>query len=68
MCRGERLLVPALASTFIAAFRVSFENFSTSRICEPVEIARAALFLASDDASFVNGETLYVDNGLMART
>jgi NAD(P)-dependent dehydrogenase (short-subunit alcohol dehydrogenase family) len=38
------------------------------RICEPVEIARAALFLASDDASFVNGETLYVDNGLMART
>lgn len=38
------------------------------RICEPEEIARAALFLASDDASFVNGECLFVDNGLMVRT
>jgi NAD(P)-dependent dehydrogenase (short-subunit alcohol dehydrogenase family) len=38
------------------------------RICEPVEVARAVLFLASDEASFVNGETLYIDNGLMATT
>jgi NAD(P)-dependent dehydrogenase (short-subunit alcohol dehydrogenase family) len=27
------------------------------------EAARAALFLASDDASFINGTGLYVDNG-----
>ena len=38
------------------------------RICEPVEVARAALFLASNDASFINGETLFVDNGMMVRT
>ena len=38
------------------------------RICEPVEIARAVLFLASEDASFINGETLFVDNGLSVRT
>lgn len=38
------------------------------RICEPEEVARAALFLASEDASFVNGECLFVDNGLMVRT
>jgi NAD(P)-dependent dehydrogenase (short-subunit alcohol dehydrogenase family) len=38
------------------------------RICEPIEIARAALFLASDDASFINGETLIVDNTLSVRT
>jgi enoyl-[acyl-carrier-protein] reductase (NADH) len=28
----------------------------------------AALFLASSDASFINGETLFVDNGMMVRT
>lgn len=33
------------------------------RICEPEEVASAALFLASDDASFINGAALYVDNG-----
>ena len=32
------------------------------RICEPEEVARAALFLASDDARFVNGASLVVDN------
>jgi NAD(P)-dependent dehydrogenase (short-subunit alcohol dehydrogenase family) len=32
------------------------------RLCEPEEVARAALFLASDEASFVNGAQLMVDN------
>ncbi|WP_321812310.1 SDR family NAD(P)-dependent oxidoreductase [Burkholderia sp. BCC1985] len=33
------------------------------RLGEPGEIASAALFLASDDASFVNGIELFVDGG-----
>ena len=37
------------------------------RICEPEEVAAAALFLASDEASFVNGAALYVDNGWYAK-
>jgi NAD(P)-dependent dehydrogenase (short-subunit alcohol dehydrogenase family) len=32
------------------------------RLCEPEEVARAALFLASDEASFINGAHLFVDN------
>lgn len=33
------------------------------RVAEPDEIARAVTFLASDDASFVNGIELFVDGG-----
>jgi NAD(P)-dependent dehydrogenase (short-subunit alcohol dehydrogenase family) len=32
------------------------------RMCEPEEVANAALFLASDESSFVNGTQLFVDN------
>ena len=37
------------------------------RCAEPAEIARAILFLASDDASFVTAECLMVDGGYVAR-
>lgn len=36
------------------------------RIGEPEKVAAAALFLASDEASFVNGTQLFVDNGFTA--
>jgi NAD(P)-dependent dehydrogenase (short-subunit alcohol dehydrogenase family) len=36
------------------------------RLCDPREVASAALFLASDDASFVNGAHLFVDNAYTA--
>lgn len=37
------------------------------RLCEPEEVAAAALWLASNDSSFVNGTALYVDNGWYAK-
>jgi dihydroanticapsin dehydrogenase len=37
------------------------------RIAEPREIARAILFLASDEASFITAENLMVDGGYTAR-
>lgn len=36
------------------------------RIGEPDEIASVAAFLASDDASYMTGETVYVDGGRLA--
>lgn len=36
------------------------------RMGRPEDVARAALYLASDDAEFVNGAQLFVDNGFSA--
>jgi NAD(P)-dependent dehydrogenase (short-subunit alcohol dehydrogenase family) len=33
------------------------------RMCEPNEVAWAVMFLASPEASFINGAGLYIDNG-----
>jgi len=33
------------------------------RVADPDEIARAAVFLASDDSSFATGSEMFVDGG-----
>jgi 2-keto-3-deoxy-L-fuconate dehydrogenase len=42
------------------------ERHPMGRIGQPEEVAKAALFLASDDASFVTGHLLFVDGGWTA--
>jgi NAD(P)-dependent dehydrogenase (short-subunit alcohol dehydrogenase family) len=39
------------------------EQIPLGRLGQPDEVAKVASFLASDDASFVNGIELFVDGG-----
>lgn len=51
-----------------AAFRKSVENMHPlGRLARPEEIAEAALFLASEEASFITGAALPVDGGYTAK-
>ncbi|MDG2405923.1 MAG: SDR family NAD(P)-dependent oxidoreductase [Paracoccaceae bacterium] len=47
---------------------IKFSEFRTPwpRLGRPNDVAGAALFLASDDASFIQGETIAVDGGWLA--
>ena len=40
--------------------------YPLGRVAEPIDIAKAVAFLASDDASIITGSILTVDGGLMA--
>jgi NAD(P)-dependent dehydrogenase (short-subunit alcohol dehydrogenase family) len=48
------------------ARRRRVERIPMGRFGEPEEVARAAVFLASDDASYITGHTLAVDGGYLA--
>ncbi len=57
-----------IAGTEAAAQQGLLDYFASQiplgRVGEPEEVAKAVLFLASDDSSFVNGTELFVDGGL----
>ena len=54
------------ASAPEAVKKIVSSTIPLGRIAEPEEIGSAALFLASDAASYITGQTLIVDGGLLA--
>ncbi len=43
------------------------ENVPLGRIGEPIDMTGAALFLASDEASYITGDVIKVDGGMLAQ-
>jgi NAD(P)-dependent dehydrogenase (short-subunit alcohol dehydrogenase family) len=68
LCPGpvETPLLLRLFADDPAAFERRRVHLPMGRLATAREIANAALFLASDDASYVNGATFLVDGGLTA--
>lgn len=58
----------ALPNVSVAAARnILRMSHPIGRLADPVEIARGALFLASDDSSFMTGSSLVIDGGFLAK-
>jgi glucose 1-dehydrogenase len=62
---GTELLKTAVLTNEAAKQRI-LSRTPLGRLGEPDEIARIAVFLASDDASYLTGTTLYPDGGRLA--
>src|SRR5919206_4325488 len=68
LCPGpvETPLLLAILGSDTAALERRRVHWPTGRLAKPREVVNGALFLASDDSTYVNGSTFLVDGGLTA--
>jgi NAD(P)-dependent dehydrogenase (short-subunit alcohol dehydrogenase family) len=59
-------MVAAVVGTDGAAMEKVLSRIPMGRLGQPEEIAAIAAFLASDDASYVTGQTIFADGGRLA--
>ena len=67
---GVNALMPGSIDTSGLALedrKLRGENVPLGRIGEPIDMTGAALFLASDDASYVTGDVIRIDGGMLAQ-
>jgi NAD(P)-dependent dehydrogenase (short-subunit alcohol dehydrogenase family) len=57
------VLTPAVAGMTPEQTEASYRMYPMPRLCAPGDVANAVLFLASDEAAYVNGTTLMVEGG-----
>ena len=60
---GLTLTAGAVNNASKEYIETSLRNYPMPRLCAPEDVAKAVLFLASDDAAYVNATTLMVDGG-----
>jgi 3(or 17)beta-hydroxysteroid dehydrogenase len=56
--------VPALMAEKFGSSPVQDAPVDVNKVGEPLDIANAALYLASDESKFVNGAQIRVDNAM----
>ena len=57
---------PLLSAAPEAVHKAWIEGTPAKRLCRPEEVAKAFIFLASDDSSYCNGTEIILDGGVMA--
>lgn len=68
ICPGLMLTATAKATITPEAHDMVLKYTLTPRLGLPEDIANMTVFLASDDAAFITGQTIQVDGGIMAHT
>jgi NAD(P)-dependent dehydrogenase (short-subunit alcohol dehydrogenase family) len=63
------VLTPSLAGNLTDEARsIMVSNSLTGKLGTPEDVARLVLFLASDEAAYVNGEVIRVDGGMLSHS